>query len=246
MARRWAVLIDAENVAAEVADPLFARVATWGDACVRRMYGDFEGRQSPWKAKRQEHHIETIQLSDMVQGKNGADIALVIDAMDLLGRGHVDGFCLVTSDCDFTRLAWRLRADGRTVHGVGRAGAAQAFRGAFLEYAAIEDLAGSHPVGAKAPAKTVKAPRAPAAPKCATKLNPSQAVPLLRKAMATLAGCPEPHRLEDVRKALRKMSPDFDPVSYAKCTSLQSVIEKTNIFIVRKDAFGDEVVSRKT
>jgi hypothetical protein len=140
MARRWAVLIDAENVAADVADPLFTLVETWGDACVRRMYGDFDGRQAPWKAKRQIHHIETIQLSNMVQGKNGADIALVIDAMDLMGRGHLDGFCLVTSDCDFTRLAWRLRGEGKAVKGVGRAGAAEAFRAAFGEFVAVEAL----------------------------------------------------------------------------------------------------------
>ena len=104
------------------------------------MYGDFEGRQALWKAKRPVHRIETVQLSDMVQGKNGADIALVIDAMDLMGRGHLDGFCLVTSDCDFARLARYLRENGRTVWGVGNAGPKSTFRRECSHYIEVQAL----------------------------------------------------------------------------------------------------------
>jgi hypothetical protein len=141
MARRWAVLIDTENVAADVADPLFERVAKWGDASVRRMFGDFDGNHSGWKAAARRHSIEFVHLPDMVPGKNGADIALVIDAVDLMHSGHVDGFCLVSSDSDFTRLAGRLRAEGKTVRGVGRASTADAFRLACSQFIAVEELA---------------------------------------------------------------------------------------------------------
>ncbi len=127
MAKRWAVLIDAENVGADVADPLFERGFTWGDACVRRMYGNFDGNHLAWKDAGDRHSIERVHLSQLIQGKNGADIALVIDALDLMHRGHVDGFCLVSSDSDFTRLAWRLRAEGKTVKGVGKAAPCRRF-----------------------------------------------------------------------------------------------------------------------
>jgi len=240
----WAVLIDADNVAADAADPLFNGFAR--NSVVRRMYGDFDGNHSGWREAAERHSIDRVHLSEMVPGKNGADIALVIDAVDLLHRGHVEGFCLVSSDCDFTRLARYLRENGRTVWGVGNAGQNSKFRSECSNYVDVRALIGRADTG------SVKCRAAPARaiPKITVrhaggKRNPSGAVPLIKSAMASLGDLLEPHRLEHVREALARLTPDFDPGSFAKCASLQCVIRKTGVFEIRTDAFGDEVVSRK-
>ena len=198
---RWAVLIDAENVRAEVADPLFEQVATWGDACVRRMFADFDGNHLGWKAAAKRHSIEPVHLPDMVPGKNGADIALVIDAVDLMHSGHVDGFCLVSSDSDFTRLAWRLRAEGKIVRGVGNGTAVLAFREACSAFIPVEEMtkAGSISVKKVTPATTP----------CQNGLDPKSAVPLLEQALASL-GAAEWHGIGGVGSALKALHPNSD------------------------------------
>jgi hypothetical protein len=148
MARLWAVLIDAENVEAQVADPLFDRLSGRGDTAVRKMYGNFAASHVNWQAAASRHSIEPVHLPNMVAGRNGADIALVIDAVDLMHRGHVDGFCLVSSDSDFTRLACRLRAEGKTVFGVGKSAVTDAFGNACSEFISVEMLIGEAERGA--------------------------------------------------------------------------------------------------
>ena len=102
---RLAVLIDADNASHRIADGLFEEVAKLGEASVRRIYGDFSGpRLKLWADILSKHAIIPQQNFAYTQGKNASDIALVIDAMDLLHSGRFDGFCLVSSDSDFTRL----------------------------------------------------------------------------------------------------------------------------------------------
>ncbi len=116
---RLAVLIDAENInRVELIAPLFAAVAALGDATVRRAYGDWAKSKS-WKEPLLAHAIQPVQQFSYVKSKNASDIALVIDAMDLLYSGVCEGFCLVSSDSDFTRLAIRLREAGMIVYGFG-------------------------------------------------------------------------------------------------------------------------------
>lgn len=241
MSRQWAVLIDAENVQADVADPLFEGFAR--SSVVRRMYGNFDGNHLAWRQAAGRHAIDWVHLSEMVPGKNGSDIALVIDALDLLHRGHVEAFCLVSSDCDFTRLARYLRENGKLVWGVGNAGPKSTFRRECSNYVAVQSLmdkvtADFSKDNASAQQSIPKITVRPAA----GKRNPSDAVPLIRRALSTLTDAPEPHRLEDVRQALEKLIPDFDPSSFAKCEFLQCVIDRTKVFEVRKDAFGDDIV----
>jgi uncharacterized LabA/DUF88 family protein len=112
---RLAVLIDADNVPASFIDEILANVARFGDATVKRIYGDFTaGASSSWNEVLQEYAIKPVQQFAYTPKKNATDIALVIDAMDLLYTQNFDGFCLVSSDSDFTGLATRIREEGLT------------------------------------------------------------------------------------------------------------------------------------
>ena len=107
---RLAVLIDADNAQAAVIEPLLAEIARFGEATVKRIYGDFTTQSSSsWKKVLQKHAIKPIQQYAYTTGKNATDSALIIDAMDLLYTRKFEGFCLISSDSDFTGLATRLR-----------------------------------------------------------------------------------------------------------------------------------------
>src|SRR5882757_6423840 len=110
--RRFAVLIDADNTSPRIVAGLFEEIAKFGEASVRRIYGDFSSpRLKSWADVLQKYAIDPYQQFAYTSGKNASDIALVIDAMDLLHSERFDGFCLVSSDSDFTRLASRLREE---------------------------------------------------------------------------------------------------------------------------------------
>ena len=118
--RRLAVLIDADNAQPSVIEGLLAEVAKFGIAGVKRIYGDWTStKHSQWKLSLLEHSISPIQQFAYTTGKNATDSALIIDAMDLMYSQRLDGFCLVSSDSDFTRLAQRLREAGMVVYGFG-------------------------------------------------------------------------------------------------------------------------------
>ncbi|MDS7594929.1 NYN domain-containing protein [Agrobacterium tumefaciens] len=115
-----AVLIDGDNVSSKIADELFGAIEGLGTAAVRRIYGDWtKASHRGWKSKLADHAIQPVQQFATLSGKNATDFAMIIDAMDLLHRGRFDGFCLATSDSDFTRLAVRIREEGVAVHGFG-------------------------------------------------------------------------------------------------------------------------------
>jgi hypothetical protein len=117
---RLAILIDADNTSPRIVAGLFEEIAKFGEASVRRIYGDFSNpRLKSWIEILQKYAIDPYQQFAYTSGKNASDIALVIDAMDLLHSGRFDGFCLVSSDSDFTRLASRLREQGADVYGFG-------------------------------------------------------------------------------------------------------------------------------
>lgn len=142
-----AVLIDAENMSADIADGLFAQIARRGEAPVRRIYGDFSGaRLQQWTKAWTRHALAPQQHSVNGGCKNASDIALVIDAMDLLHKRQFDGFCIVSSDSDFTRLAARIREDGADVFGFGRPITPQSFRITCTEFICTDALLpDSHP-----------------------------------------------------------------------------------------------------
>lgn len=118
--RKLAVLIDADNAQASISSELLSEVAKFGIASVKRAYGDWTTPNlKGWKEHLHKHAIQPIQQFSYTSGKNATDSALIIDAMDLLHESKLDGFCLVSSDSDFTRLATRIRESGLIVYGFG-------------------------------------------------------------------------------------------------------------------------------
>jgi hypothetical protein len=117
---KLAVLIDADNAQPAIIEGLLAEVAQYGTANVKRIYGNWtDDKLKGWKATLLEHSIQPMQQFAYTSGKNATDSAMIIDAMDLLYTDSFDGFCIVSSDSDFTRLASRLREDGLVVYGFG-------------------------------------------------------------------------------------------------------------------------------
>ncbi len=139
--RRFAVLIDADNTSPRIVAGLFEEIAKFGEASVRRIYGDFSSpRLKSWSDVLQKYAIDPYQQFAYTSGKNASDIALVIDAMDLLHSERFDGFCLVSSDSDFTRLASRLREEGADVYGFGARKTPESFRQACRRFIYTENL----------------------------------------------------------------------------------------------------------
>ena len=138
---RLAVLIDADNARAQHISQLLVEVARFGRASVRRAYGDWTStRLGSWKTELLQHSIQPIQQFSYTTGKNATDSSLIIDAMDLLHAGNLDGFCLVSSDSDFTRLAARIREDGKVVYGFGERKTPKPFVAACDTFIYVENL----------------------------------------------------------------------------------------------------------
>jgi uncharacterized LabA/DUF88 family protein len=139
---RLAVLIDADNAQPAIAERLLAEVAKYGTAHVKRAYGDWTRTNlKGWKDELLAQSIQPVQQFAYTRGKNATDAAMVIDAMDLLYSGRFDGFCLVSSDSDFTRLASRLRESGLTVYGFGERKTPKPFVAACDKFIYTENLA---------------------------------------------------------------------------------------------------------
>ena len=155
-----AVLIDADNTSAKHVQPIFDEIVQLGEANVRRIYGDFSGtRLSGWDKAIQSLAILQQQRSNS-KGKNASDIALVIDAMDLMYKRTLDGVVLVSSDSDFTRLAQRLREEGLEVYGFGERKAVKAFRNACNRFIYVENLLEAGPEEKKSGAAPAGVPGA--------------------------------------------------------------------------------------
>jgi hypothetical protein len=140
-ARRLAMLIDADNTSPRHLPEMVEELARYGAITVRRAYGDWTTSQlSGWKDRLLAHAITPIQQFAYTTGKNATDSALIIDAMDLLYSGNVEGFVLVSSDSDFTRLATRLKESGMTVYGVGQRKTPRPFVEACDQFTYLENL----------------------------------------------------------------------------------------------------------
>ncbi|AXT40458.1 NYN domain-containing protein [Alteromonas sp. BL110] len=141
---KLAVLIDADNAQAAICSELLAEVSKFGVANVKRAYGDWTTVSlKGWKSYLHKHAIQPIQQFSYTQGKNSTDSSLIIDAMDLLHEGKLDGFCLISSDSDFTRLASRIRESGLLVYGFGERKTPEAFVAACDKFVYTEVLKSS-------------------------------------------------------------------------------------------------------
>lgn len=163
--KHLAVLIDADNASAAIVEGLFEEIAKFGIASVKRIYGDWTGPQlGGWKKVLLEYSIQPMQQFAYTTGKNATDSTLIIDAMDLLYTRRFDGFCLVSSDSDFTRLAARLREEGLEVIGFGEQKTPKPFVSACDKFIYTELLRDdAEPAEAEAPASAPATPQAPAA-----------------------------------------------------------------------------------
>ena len=221
---RLAVLIDADNASPKIADGLFAEIAKLGEASVRRIYGDFSGTHlKGWADILAKHAIIPHQQFANTTGKNSSDIALVIDAMDLLHSGRFEGFCLVSSDSDFTRLAARIREQGVDVFGFGEQKTPESFRQACRRFVYTENLLHGAPV---------LNPNA-AAPSARSLQPPSAVTPILTGVIDQMESHDGWVGLDHLGFRLSNIFPDFDSRTYGS-GKLSDLVRKTNAFDIEQ------------
>jgi uncharacterized LabA/DUF88 family protein len=219
---RLAVLIDADNAQASLIEPLLAEVARYGEATVRRIYGDFTSNQSAsWRKVLQPHAIKPVQQFAYTTGKNATDSALIIDAMDLLYTRRFDGFCLVTSDSDFTGLALRLREEGLTVLGFGAKKTPEAFRKACHRFVYTELL--KEEAEAAAPAPTRPQQQRPKFPK-----------QFMLTALEETTDDNGWSNLGAFGSYLNNVQPDFDPRTYGFRKLSDLVKSRPDLFVTEE------------
>ncbi|MGV6850514.1 MAG: NYN domain-containing protein [Marinibacterium sp.] len=198
-----AVLIDGDNTSPKYAKAIFDEIARLGEASVRRVYGDFASSQmSGWTKVQAQFGIVPHHQPANTAGKNASDIALVIDAMDLMHSGRFDGFALVSSDSDFTRLASRLREQGLDVYGIGRRTTPEAFRQACKRFIYLENI-GATPGEPASEANTGPRPL-------------TEARDLVHQAMDAMEQEDDWYRLGQIGQYIATANPDFDTRSYGK------------------------------
>lgn len=138
--RKFAVLIDSDNISSKYINIIFDEISKEGNATYKRIYGDWTRGDSKWKKVLLEYSINPIQQFSYTKGKNATDSSMIIDAMDILYTSDIDGFCLISSDSDFTRLASRLREAGKTIIGMGESKTPKAFISACDKFKYLDKL----------------------------------------------------------------------------------------------------------
>jgi uncharacterized LabA/DUF88 family protein len=206
-----AVLIDADNIPYSNIKGMLDEIAKFGTPTIKRIYGDWtKNTVAGWKPALLEHAITPIQQYSYTTGKNATDSAMIIDAMDVLHSQKVDGFCIVSSDSDFTRLAIRLRESGKMVIGIGEKKTPRPFIVACDKFIYIEIIGGLDSVR-----KTEKAPATAASgSKVKIDMIDGRTIQLLRNSVEDLADDDGWAALAAVGALINKKKPDFDPRNY--------------------------------
>ena len=232
---RLAVLIDADNVPFSNVKGMMEEIARYGTPTFKRIYGDWTRPTiSGWKSVLLENAITPIQQYGYTKGKNSTDSAMIIDAMDILYSGKVDGFCIVSSDSDFTRLAIRLREAGMKVIGIGERKTPNPFIVACDKFIDLEIISSSSPESTPPPAKAIKK-KTPDKRKNDETNNIEKmrhdVVSLISTSITDLADENGWAFLGDVGNLILKKKPDFDPrlFGYQKLTPLIKALEKFEI-----------------
>jgi uncharacterized LabA/DUF88 family protein len=232
---KLAVLIDADNAQPAIIEGLLAEVAKYGTAHVKRAYGDWTGTSlRGWKDHLLAQSIQPIQQFAYTSGKNATDAALIIDAMDLLYSGRFDGFCIVSSDSDFTRLAARIRESGLIVYGFGERKTPKPFVAACDKFIYIENL--SFAESAATPAGVVPDSRTRSS---AAQLKGDAAlVSLLRNAVEAASDDDGWATLASVGQIVTKQQPDFDARNYGY-GKLSDLMAATTLFELDRRSSSD-------
>ena len=227
-AYKLAVLIDADNAQPSIIEELLAEIAKYGTANVKRIYGDWTGSHlKGWKEVLLKHSIQLIQQFRYTVGKNATDTAMIIDAMDLLYTNKFNGFCIVSSDSDFTKLASRIRESGLVVYGFGEKKTPEAFVSACDKFIYTEVL-----IFKEDDRQSIKR-------KSANELKQNtKLVNLLRNAVEASSDDSGWAHLAPVGSNIAKQAPDFDPRNYGY-KKLGELIAATKLFETEERPVGD-------
>lgn len=239
-----AVLIDADNTSPKHAGAIFEEIASLGEASVRRCYGDFSSQQmAGWNRVQAEHGLVPHHSPANTVGKNSSDISLVIDAMDILHTGRFDGFVLVSSDSDFTRLASRVREQGLDVYGIGQQKTPEAFRKACKRFIFLENLGGS-PAPARPPRTEDKEDRGDRAPVPKVTHAPLiEARDLIMRAMDAIDQEDEWYALGPLGQYITAANPDFDTRTYGR-KKLSDLVQDLKVFETKRGD-GNQLLVRR-
>ena len=223
-----AVLFDADNIPAKHAEAILKEITGLGEPALRWVYGDWSSdRLKAWSGKVHELGLVAHQETANTKGKNASDIGLVIDAMDILHQGRFDGFVLVSSDSDFTRLASRIREDGLDVIGIGEGKAPESLRNVCNRFILIENLIDE-----------------PADRDATIKRQPQDALPVILRAMERMDQDDDWHALGALGSQIMAEVPDFDTRTYGKrklgdlvsdIKRLETRMEGTQLMVRRRD-----------
>ena len=220
---KLAVLIDADNAQPNIIDSLLVEIANYGVSSAKRIYGDWTAPGlKGWKEVLLHHSIQPIQQFAYTKGKNATDSAMIIDAMDLLYTGNFDGFCIVSSDSDFTKLASRIRESGLLVYGFGEKKTPSAFVSAcdrFIYTEVLRAKADDSEAIAKKPSTELK--------------QDTKLVSLLRNAVEASSDDSGWAQLAPVGSNIAKQSPEFDPRNYGY-EKLGELVSATKLFKVEE------------
>ncbi len=224
---RLAVLIDADNAQPSIVDGLLAEIANFGVASVKRIYGDWTGPGlKGWKELLLQHSIQPVQQFAYTKGKNATDSAMIIDAMDLLYTGNFNGFCIVSSDSDFTKLASRIRESGLLVYGFGEKKTPAPFVSACDKFTYTEVL--------RAKVDEAEAIQ----PKSAKDLKrDAKLIRLLRNAVEASSDDDGWAHLGRVGNNIAKQAPEFDARNYGYA-KLGELVRATKLFDLVKRSSG--------
>lgn len=227
---KLAVLIDADNARPAIVGGLLAEVAKYGTAHVKRIYGDWTKPDlNGWKDVLLKHSIQPIQQFRYTVGKNATDSAMIIDAMDLLYSGRYHGFCIVSSDSDFTRLAARIRESGLAVYGFGEQKTPEPFRTACDKFIYTEVLASSTEVETTTPPTQRSAKQL---------RGDTRLMNLLRNAIEAASDDSGWASLGVVGNIINKQSPDFDSRNYGYA-KLSGLIKGVGLFDIEERHVGN-------
>lgn len=232
--QKLAVLIDADNVPHRNIKGILKEITKYGNPTLKRIYGDWTTQtMSGWKKKLLESAITPIQQYSYTTGKNSTDSALIIDAMDILYSGNVDGFCIIASDSDYTRLALRIRESGLTVYGFGEKKTPEAFRVSCDKFTFLEIIPLSE--GEE---------RNEAAPTSLDTANESinqEILHLFTSSVEDNADDTGWALLSKVGYLIQKKKPDFDPRNYG-FTKLTPLVESLDLFEIDRRKSSDPKV----
>lgn len=219
---KLAVLIDADNAQASLVSELLAEVAKFGTASIKRAYGDWTTNHlKQWKDHLNKHAIQPMQQFSYTTGKNATDASLIIDAMDILHENSLDGFCLISSDSDFTRLATRIRESGLIVYGFGEKKTPEAFIAACDKFVFTEILKKKKEIENK------------------DESNNNELKPMIISAINAVSKDDGWAKLSNVGSYINKNNPSFDPRNYGY-EKLGKLIRNLNYIRIEEREFNDD------